>query len=163
KWFAKSGRTHPNRQKPLQFLNRFLSSIKISSKGRIASKRIYEDVLDFLSPFGLPSLQPVRKEIIRIAAAESRAKYDPGMIKRLKALAGTYQIIRPSSAGVSDQAKSRVTRYVLEAMAIEVDEDRHLANLLMYSRGQPDAKFVYTRPLYLAYRYGYSLAHRVHE
>lgn len=155
KWFLEIGATHPDRQKPIQFLNRYISSISVSSLP-LQNRPYYYAVRDFLAPFGLPNLQPLRNEIVRVGVAETWAKSDPDALKRFQALAGTYQIIRPSSLGVPG-------RYVLEAMAVELDEERRRANLLMYSRSQQQQKYCYTGPLYVSYRYGYSLAHRIHE
>src|SRR6202035_433740 len=65
-----------------------------------------------------------------------RWKGNQDTLARLTALQGTYQVIRPY---VSKQS----TRYVLEAMAIEVHPERRQADLLMYSHNQPIEGFMY--------------------
>jgi hypothetical protein len=129
----------------------------------VVSRAHYEAVRNFLAPFGIPQLQPTAKRKDLAGSKETWAKPDINTLRKFKALAGIYQILRPSSIITMEGGRTKTSRYVLEAMAIEVDERRRRANFLMFSRSQSEPKFLYTGPFYVSYRYAHSLIHRQHE
>jgi len=74
---------------------------------------------------------------------------------QIRTLEGSYQIIRPHASGENS--------FILEPMAIEVNDQQGTAGIRMYSHNQRIPEYVYTGDLYASDRLGLSLLRRKHE
>lgn len=150
-WFLNRKPSHPTHATAKHFLRGYLSWLGRSKKFSGEQQQLVERIIQYLE-----STEPRQSKLpAKGGATETWGEQDHDTLLQFRALEGTYQVIRPYSVEPGT--------YVLEPLAIEVDEGNRSARVRMYSHNQRASDLVYSGGLYASYHYGFSLIRRLHE
>jgi hypothetical protein len=160
-WFGRNA-AGPRREQSISFLYDYFSqNVVLDSSASREQKNLHSLVEEYLRPpVHSPSAPVTRAPDSVDAAALKRGAVaqwteDREALLQFRALEGAYQLIRP-------HASSR-DRYILEPMAVHVDEQQGTATLRMYSHNHRVREYAYEGVLYASFRYGFSLIRRKHD
>lgn len=159
-WFRR-GAGGPQRGRSITFLfDYFIRNVTLSGSATKEQKNLYTAVTEFLRPPAHVSVAPEPQNSSEGNMSAKRGavagwNHDQDDLLQFRAIEGSYQIIRPPA--------SERDVFILEPMAIVVDEQRSSASLQMYSHNLRMRQYLYTGDLYASFRYGFSLIRREHE
>ncbi len=159
-WFRRNA-AGPQRGRSIAFLYEYFSrNVALANSETKERRNLYAAVNEFLRPpkhshiTHRSSDSPAPGAFAKTGAIAQWNQNQDDLLQ-FRAIEGSYQIIRPHASGGEI--------FILEPMAIEVNEQRGSASLRMYSHNFRMREYVYTGELYASFRYGFSLIRRRHE
>jgi hypothetical protein len=159
-WFRRNT-AGPQRRRSITFLHDYFSrNVTLANSATKERQNLHAAVAEFLRPpahsnmpprsMGSPAVGVFAKTGAVVHWNQNRDDF-----LQFRAIEGSYQVIRPHASGGEV--------FILEPMAIEVNEPQGSASLRMYSHNFRMREYVYTGDLYASFRYGFSLIRRRHE